>query len=153
MAWLPRLDAPTWLFAVGTFFVILFLFLPLIKQAKTRRVKGALDLGTAQEKRKDEEFKKSKNPSQAEIAKREVERSDWAKESARLEAEHSSASAEAAMSDYWYTWGMMFSFMLLAGASLGYLNPAQPLIRRVIGATVLLAEVLLIFLRFVTTTR
>jgi hypothetical protein len=148
-SWWRRYDGPTWLFGLGAFFVILFLFLPLINQSKARRAKGALDLGAQRERRQEEEFKKTKDPNPADRAKRDLARDAWAKEAARLEAERSDVEAEAAMSDYWYTWGMMIGFMFLAGAALGYLDPAQPTIRRVVGAIVLVAEVLLIFLRYI----
>jgi hypothetical protein len=144
-----RYDVPTWLFGLGALFVILFLFLPLINETRARRTKGALDLGAQREKRQEEEFKKLKEPSTNERAKRDLARDAWAKDAARLEAEHSDAKAEAAMSEYWYTWGMMFGFMLLAVAALGYLDPAQPTIRRVVGAIVLSGQILLIFLRYV----
>jgi hypothetical protein len=150
-SWWRRHDGPTWLFGLGAFFVILFLFLPLIDYSKKNRARGALDLGNQREKRRDEEYKKNKNPSSREKADREEEQKDWDKERTRLEAEHSDAGAKAAMSEYWYTWGMMFGFLLLGGAALGYLDPAQPPIRRVVGAVVLVGEVLLIFLRYVFT--
>ena len=50
---------------------------------------------------------------------------------------------------YWYEWGMMWGFLFLGYASLGYLTPNQPTIRRVVGSIVLCAMILLIFIRFV----
>ncbi len=41
---------------------------------------------------------------------------------------------------------------VLAAAAVGYLRPVQPPIRRVVGAIVIVAEVLLIFIKFVTRT-
>jgi hypothetical protein len=148
-SWWRRHGGPTWLFAAGTFFVILFLFLPLIDRAKARRVKGALDLGTQREKKQEEEFKKNQSASTQDKAERALAHEKWLKDASRLEAEQGEAAAKADMAEYWYTWGMMFGFILLAGAALGYLDSTQPTIRRVVGAIVLVAEVLLIFLRFV----
>jgi hypothetical protein len=151
--WWRRVDVSTWLFGLGTFLVILYLFLPLINQGKARRARAKLDLGEAREKRAEEEYKKSLATGPASptaSANRALAKEAWAKDRAQLEAEVSDARSEAAMSNYWYTWGMMFGFMLLAGAALGYLSPSQPTIRRVVGAIILCGEILLIFLRYVT---
>ena len=51
---------------------------------------------------------------------------------------------------YWYDWGMMWGFLFLALAALGYLTPQQPTIRRVVGAIIFCAMMLLIFTRFVS---
>ena len=47
---------------------------------------------------------------------------------------------------------MMAGFLFLAVAALGYLSPKQPPIRRVVGAVVIVAEVLLVFIKFVFST-
>jgi hypothetical protein len=151
--WWRRVDVPTWLFGLGTFLVILYLFLPLINHGKARRARAKLSLGEAREKRAEEEFKKAHATGPASptaAANRALAREAWAKDRAQLEAEVSDAHSEVALSNYWYTWGMMFGFMLLAGAALGYLSPSQPAIRRVVGAIILCGEILLIFLRYVT---
>jgi hypothetical protein len=47
---------------------------------------------------------------------------------------------------------MMIGFLFLAAAALGYLTPNQPPIRRVVGAIVIVAEVLLIFIKYISLT-
>jgi hypothetical protein len=152
-AWWRRVDVPTWLFALGTFLVILYLFLPLINHKKERRAHAKLNLGEVREKRAEEDFKKAQTSAPANATAqltRTQARENWTKDKAQLEAEISDAKNEAEMAEYWYTWGMMFGFILLAGAALGYLNPSQPTIRRIVGAIVLCGQILLIFLRYVT---
>jgi hypothetical protein len=142
-------DTPTWLFGFGTFLVILCLFFPLIDQAKVNRAKGAIEAGQLREERLDREIKDKKDvsPSEEEVRKRAKE--NWAKEKDRLQEESATQGIAAKQNDYWYLWGMMLGFMILAVAALGYLNLTQPVIRRIIGAIVILAEVLLIFLKFI----
>jgi hypothetical protein len=148
-SWWRRVDGPTWLFALGALLVILYLFLPLINTSKARRIKGKIDLGDMREKKAEEDFKKVKDAATGDQAKRALDKDKWLKDRAQLEVDQNEASAEASVSEYWYTWGMMFGFMLLAGAALGYLDPSQPTIRRVVGAIVLSGQVLLILIRYI----
>lgn len=153
LSWAGRLaDAPTWLFAIGAFLVIAFLFFPLINQAKVGRAKAALDAGQLKEDRLERELKQKidegKNITPADEELRKKVRQTWIKEKASLKDDAEELSLEARRSDYWYIWGMMLGFMILAAAALAYLNPMQPPIRRVVGAIVIVAEVLLIFLKY-----
>jgi hypothetical protein len=143
-------DVPTWVFGAGALLVIIYLFFPLINLAKVERAKGALQLGQIREDRMERELKQKKDVTPADEELRKKARESWVKEKERLEDVTRELGAEAQQSNYWYTWGMMFGFLLLAAAALGYLNPAQPTIRRVVGAIVIVAEVLLIFIRYVT---
>jgi hypothetical protein len=144
------IDIPTLLFGAGAFLVILFLFFPLIDQAKVNRRQGALQEGEQRELRRDREFneKKAKGDKVDEEA-RKKQREAWEKEKINLQDDIEDAKISTLRAPYWYRWGMMFGFLLLAVAALGYLSPGQPTIRRVTGCIVIVAEVLLIFVVFV----
>lgn len=142
-------DVATWTFGVGAFLVIIFLFFPLINQAKVARAKAAVQAGQLREDRMERELKQKKDVTPADEELRKKARDNWAKQKDRLSEDADELGLEARQSDYWYTWGMMFGFLFLAAAALAYLNPAQPTIRRVVGAIVIIAEVLLIFIKFV----
>jgi hypothetical protein len=157
LAGFPRLagrlaDVPTWSFGIGAFLVIMFLFFPLINHAKVARAKATIDAGQLKEDRLERELKQKaeegKNISPADEELRKKARQTWAREKASLQDDAEEVSLAARRSDYWYTWGMMLGFWFLAGSALAYLNPAQPTIRRVVGAIVIVAEVLLIFLKY-----
>jgi hypothetical protein len=91
--------------------------------------------------------KKEVSPADEELRKKG--REGWLKQKERLQDDVEELTVSADRSGYWYTWGMLLGFLFLAFAALGYLNPAQPTIRRVVGAIVIVAEVLLIFMRYI----
>jgi hypothetical protein len=143
-------DIPTILFGAGAFFVILFLFLPLIDQAKVNRRQGAIDDNDRREQRRVQEFndKKARNE-QVDENLRNKQHEAWEKEKRSLTEDLEDAKVTVLRAPYWYRWGMMVGFLLLAAASLGFLGPNQPTIRRVTGCIVIVAEVVLIFIVFV----
>lgn len=145
-------DLATGFFGIGAFLVIIFLFFPIINYAKVSRAKASIDAGQLREDRLERELKqkveqgKSVSPADEELRKKA--RQSWEKEKTSLQADAEELTVDAKRSDYWYTWGMMLGFLFLAAAALGYLNPGQPGIRRVVGAIVIVSEVLLIFLKY-----
>jgi hypothetical protein len=114
----------TLLFAMGTLLVILFVFLPVIDQAKVAR---------AQARTRDEAAAApdkpaiGKGPEQAQKEVRDAENA-------------------AVLARYWYDWGMLAGFLLLAGGSLGYLGSPNSQIKRVLGCIILAGQLLLVFL-------
>lgn len=146
-------DVATWLFGIGAFLVILFLFFPLINQAKLARAKAAIQAGQLRDDRMERELKQKiqdkKDVGIADEELRKKAREAWTKQKERMQADLDELELDVKQSDYGYTWGMMFGFLFLAAAALGYLTPTQPPIRRVVGSIVIVAEVLLIFLRYV----
>jgi hypothetical protein len=74
---------------------------------------------------------------------------DWERKREVIEQEDK-AALEATMlaRGYWYSWGMLAGLMLLTGASLGFLMPQQPLIRRILGAIILAAVVLFVINKY-----
>src|SRR5260370_15859198 len=122
-------DIPTLLFGAGAFFVILFLFFPLIDQAKVNRRQAAMTEGERRERRRDQEFNEKKNKDDKDEELRKKQREAWEKEKKSLQEDIDDAQTSVLRAPYWYRWGMMFGFLLLAGAWLGYMSPNQPTIR------------------------
>lgn len=113
------------LFGAGTVLVILFVFLPVIDQAKVARAQTRVrdeGGGGAQEK-----AGAGKGLEQAQKELRDVENA-------------------AQFARYWYDWGLLLGFLLLAGGSMGYLGSPNSQIKRVLGCIILASELLLVFL-------
>jgi hypothetical protein len=141
-------DVPTWLFASGAFLVIVYLFFPLIDQAKVTRREAAVIAGDVREARLDAELKKKENASDEEKERRKKGREAWEKEKSYLEEDLEAAQIGQRRATYWYRYFTMLGFILLTFGSLGYLSPGQPLIRRILGCIVLVAILLSIFNAF-----
>ena len=155
-----KADSSTWLFGLGAFFTIICLFFPLLDQAKVLRREVAVSAGDRREHRLDEELNRKKQELQTknesldklkgEIENRKKAADKWRDvDKPALVDEIGQASDSAKGWQYWYNWGMMWGFLFLAFAALGYLTPKQPTIRRVVGSIIICAMILLIFLKFV----
>lgn len=151
-------DLATWLFGAGAVFVIIFLFFPLIDQAKITRRTAHISSGDKEQERLDQklELKKKKSDKDKESEKLEAEekerkktREKWDDRKLELLADVDDAQFSFRMANYWYSWGMMIGFLLLAIASLSFLTPGQTTSRRVVGSIVICAQMLLIFIAFV----
>ena len=148
------------LFGVGAVIVILFLFLPLTDFARAVGKQAAIDQGEARQKRKegrsarkepeaikDEVDDGKKTPDkEAKSAKEVAEK--WAKEKKQLQEDKEDAQYGAMRKQSFYTWGMLFGFIILAVASILFLTPGQPRVRRVVGAVVITTQMLLVFFTF-----
>jgi hypothetical protein len=73
---------------------------------------------------------------------------DWQRKKDLIEIDRQAAEAGALERGYWYNWGMLIGLLLLSAASLGFLAPQQPLVRRILGAIVIAAVILLIVNRY-----
>jgi hypothetical protein len=155
----------TWLFALGTLLVVLFLFLPLLDLTRIQGKRAVITAGDRKQQRLDDRLRsrdkdlfrlpdaKDKNadrkgPTEKELERRKEDKEAWEAKKKDLEDETSEAETAARKSNYAYTWGMLIGFLILAVASVGFLSPSQPGVRRVVGAIVLAAQVLLVFLVF-----
>lgn len=135
-----RSDVSTWLFGVGAVFTIICLFFPLLDRAKILDREAAM---SAAERRLKREFANDKE-------KRDKALQHWQEiERPKLQEKIDEARDSAKGWRYWYDWGMMWGFLFLSLAALGYLTPQQPTVRRVVGSIIFCAMVLLIFIRFV----
>lgn len=150
-----RSDASTWLFGIGAFFTIVCLFFPLLDRGKILDREAALAASERHEKRLNEDLaRRIREKGESEFAKekesREKAYKHWQEiEKPKLQDRVDAARDSAKTWKYWYDWGMMWGFLFLALAALGYLTPQQPTIRRVVGSIILCAMMLLIFIRFV----
>lgn len=138
---------PTYVMAFGAFLVILFLFFPLMDQAKVASRNASIKSGEAREARLQRQFieKKDKTPSDEEARNKSQE--SWKKEKLNLQDDVTDAQVSADKWHYWYLWGQLFGFLLTAMAALAYMAPQMPRTRRVVGAIVFTAVLLLVFLR------
>lgn len=144
-------DPATWLFGGGVLCVLIFLFMPLIDNAVILSKQANLSAGELRERRLAEQFAKNKEQKKTTPADEEMRnknRDNWEQERRDLQLTIDESKITNDKWEYWYRWGMLIGFILLALASLGYLRPEQPTIRRVVGAIVLVAMVLLVFILF-----
>jgi hypothetical protein len=84
-------------------------------------------------------------PNEAAQKKRRDERAEWEKTARQLDdaLEDTRTSTRGRM--YIYTWGIMFGFIVLGLAAVGFLSFGPTTARRVFGGIVITAEMLLIF--------
>ena len=154
-----RADASTWLFGLGAFFTIICLFFPLLDSAKVDRRRVKVEAGDRRETRLNDLQRKRQGGQGGQGDQAQAEKEDKARKDAnkkwlevekpKLQEEVDDAMDSARTWRYWYDWGMMWGFLFLAFAALGYLTPTQPTIRRVVGSILICAMMLLIFIRFV----
>ncbi len=134
-------DIPTILFGVGAFFILTFLFFPMIGKAKHERRIGAM-ADEKLEMEQDIRRLREKSGNEEKIKKLEE---DWTKRLPVLEAEAKSAEISNQRSGYFDKYGMLFGFVLLMIGSLGMVRADTHLVKRIFGATVLGLQMLLVF--------
>src|SRR5581483_814328 len=141
----------------GAFLVIVFMFMPIIGQAailradagkqkleqerddKIKRLlpkgKRVPDLTTDEKKKFDEDSDKIRKDYEKQI--------ETAEDDARAER----TSNQRAV---WFErYGMMFGFLFVMVGSIMYMMPDQPQIKRVVGAIILTAQLVLVFIAFI----
>jgi hypothetical protein len=144
-------DPATILYGLGAFLTILFLFLPLIDLARSARIQGNMELGQVEENRAQRAYTEAavkKTPTEQATKARDEAREAWEKERASLADDKDESNAHGHKANYWYLWGMMFGFLLLAFGSMGYLSPNQSTVRRVMGCITLAGQLVMIFIMF-----
>lgn len=149
--WRFGFHAPTWLFGAGVLLILVFLFLPLIDNAVLLSKQADLRAGELREQRLVEQFvrnKAQKKTTPADEEMRNKNRENWERERHDLELTINEIRVAHDKWEYWYRWGMLLGFILLAFGALGFLQPEEPTIRRIVGAIVLVAMVLLVFILF-----
>jgi hypothetical protein len=138
----------TGLFAIGSFLVVLFLFLPIIDQMRVAAKQADIEAGNAKE-RSDLEKKAEVQPPFPPGPQPSKTPSAWEKERKELEKEVIEVRTGARKRLWLYTIGMMLGVLSLAIASIGYLSDFQSLTRRIVGAIVICALLLMIFIVYV----
>lgn len=148
---------PTVLFAFGAFLTIVYLFMPLISVASESRADGAVD--QLEQEAKVEARKKlpkgktnprELTPEEATAYQAELVKINEKYQPKITEAKDSVEDAKISRKrSLWFDrYGMMFGFIFLMFGSLGYLLNPEPGIRRIVGAIVLLGQLIIIFLVF-----
>jgi hypothetical protein len=123
----------TVLFTLGALLVILFLFLPVIDQTAITRQRALI---------KTEQRDRERRGMKGDLG---GDGGSWDKRKASLDSDLDEARTAAERSHYGYSIGSMFGFLLLAGGSIGYLAPSQSTPRKVVGAVVICAQMVLVF--------
>lgn len=138
-AWLSFSVVPTLLFGFGIFLVVVFSFFPVIDQAAVTRIQGKIDEGNAIDAR--DELRTNQlnngNPSADDLEARNKRRSEWQKQQALLDSDKQIALAEASRALVWDKRGLLFGFIVLCFAGIGYLVTDQPPSRKILGAVLL----------------
>jgi len=142
-----NLDVFTWVFGAGAMLVIVFAFFPLLDQFHADRLDAKIKIEQNKQNQADNAAIRKNNPS--EIDARAKERKRWIEETKpKMEEDRAAQQNEAQLNRWRDGWGMLIGFLLLGVASIAWLNPRQPPIKRVVGAIVICAEILLLFIRY-----
>jgi hypothetical protein len=149
----------TILFGMGTVLIIVFVFLPLLDSAYVSRQKTLLWAVESPVQRLQQELtvkfpggkpveQGAKENQEKLVNSLKAAQSQYEKEKQALDESLERAQIHAALAGFWYRWGMLVGYVLLAIGSIGYLHPRQPTTRRVVGAVIICAQVILIFFAF-----
>jgi hypothetical protein len=138
----PYLDPPTVAFAAGVFLVIVALFMPLIGKAKVERRQAAITEERLYTDDLIKQLRAGKSPNEERIKKVEE---DWQKRREALDLDVKYAEVGNQMSVYWDRYWLLFGFLCLGFGAIGFMRDSQPLIRRIVGAVVVTAQMLLVF--------
>src|SRR5262249_45975304 len=121
------------------FLIVICLFFPHLDQDKIERRRVELDAATRDYQRRRD---KASDTEKTKINDK------WKDEEKQLNDDITKARESARSWYYWYDWGMMWGFLLLAFGSLACLGPQYPPTRRVIAAILLCSLLLLVLVRF-----
>jgi predicted Zn finger-like uncharacterized protein len=147
---------PTVLFGIGAFLVIVYLFMPIIGQAAIQRAEAAREKLEQERDSKIKKLlpkgKKETDLTGDELKKFQEDRDKIMKDYETLlqEADDDAKSERTSnkRSVWFERYGMMFGFLFVMIGSLLYMMPEQPTIKRVVGAVVITAQMVLVFLSF-----
>lgn len=138
----PYLDGPTVAFTAGVFLVIVALFMPLIGKAKVERRQAFITEERLNTDDLIKQLRAAKTPNEERIKKIEE---DWQKRREALELDVKYAELGNQLGTYWDRYWLLGGFLLLGFGAIGFMRDNQPLIRRIVGAVVITAEMLLVF--------
>ena len=138
----PYMDPPTVAFAAGVFLVLVALFMPLIGKAKVERRQAAI---TEERLYTDDLVKQLRAGKAANEERIKKVEEDWQKRRETLELDVKYAEVGNQMSTYWDRYWLLVGFLLLGFGAIGFMRDTQPLIRRIVGAVVVTAQMLLVF--------
>jgi predicted Zn finger-like uncharacterized protein len=146
---------PTIVMGFGAFLVIVFLFMPIIGQAAIQRAE-ALKSKLEQEqgakvKKLTPVGKKDITPDDLKKIQDDTEkiRKDYEKQISDAEDDARAERTSNQRAVWFERYGMMFGFLFVMVAALMYMMPDQPPIKRVVGAIILTAQLVLVFIAFI----
>jgi hypothetical protein len=139
-------------FALGSIIVIFFLFMPILDTQKVDRRRAVISSGDLTQQRLDKEAKQrdGARPTAAQRDETKKRHDAWDTEKSGLEQDAEQARIDADNNHYWYTWGTLIGFLVLAVAAIGYMSPGQTTVRKVTGSIIICAILLLVFFRILT---
>lgn len=140
---LTFVDVPTAVFAVGVVAVLWFLFMPLIGTAKHRWYTARIE---DEQLAHDKEVKRLRDTGKAESVPKLEE--EWRKRKEKLEQDVQWVQINNRQSEYWDRYGMLAGFILTAIGSIGLLMTHQPTVKKIVGAVVVCAMMILVFVSF-----
>lgn len=136
-------DLPTGVFAVGVVLVLWFLFMPLVGAAKLKWYTARIE---DEQLAHDTELKKLKEKGPAEnVTKKEDE---WRKRKEKLDTDVQWVQINNKQGEYWDRYGMLGGFVLTALGAIGLLMTHQPTVKKIVGAVVVCAMMILVFVNF-----
>ncbi len=136
-------DIPTAVFAVGVVLVLWFLFMPIIGGAKLKWYTARIE---DEQLAHDTELKRLKEKGPAEnVTKKE---DDWRKRKEKLDADVQWVQINNRQTEYWDRYGMLGGFILTALGAIGLLMTHQPTVKKIVGAVVVCAMMILVFVNF-----
>ena len=146
-----KTNTSAWVFGAGAFLVILFSFFPVIDKTKVDRRQAAIERGDAKQRQAESELVRRAADPQAKVTQEERDAvkkrgEQWEKDKAPLQEDVTDANIDLKSNGYWYAWGILLGFIMLALASIGWLDPNQSRMRRIVGSIIICAILLLIFI-------
>lgn len=136
-------DVPTGVFAVGVVLVLWFLFMPIIGTAKLNWYTARIE---DEQLVHDKEVKRLTENGKAEGVPKLVE--EWRKRKEKLEQDVQWVRINNRQSEYWDRYGTLGGFILTAVGAVGLLMSHQHTVKKVVGAVVVCAMLVLVFVSF-----
>jgi hypothetical protein len=136
-------DVPTGVFAVGVVLVLWFLFMPIIGTAKHKWYTARIE---DEQLAHDKEVKRLTENGKGDAVPKLVE--EWRKRKEKLEQDVQWVQIHNRQSEYWDRSGMLGGFILTAVGAVGLLMTHQHTVKKVVGAVVVCAMLVLVFVSF-----
>jgi hypothetical protein len=129
-----------WLFGAGAVLVIIFTFFPVLDKLRANRFHADIKATETEFQRSDRE---STTPLNAEAKKNREKKLEALRDRAEDQDDSSKYAA------WWYGWGTLLGFLLLAVACIAWMGPNQSRTHRVVAAVVICAQLLLVFIAYI----
>jgi hypothetical protein len=122
------------------------------REIREKRIQADKERSSLPPEQRFKQIEKDQTARQQEDENRQKEdrkrREQWQDTEFGLSSDVRQIDANARTSNYFYTWGMLFGFLILAFGSAGFVASGSTASRRILGVLTLLIEVLFVFLIF-----